>query len=211
MSETPQQLEGRQVLRNFGRHGTHRGTITSLDDEEELTFRVEYEDGDCEDLAEDEVRLTLLDKTIKIGARSRRHSNISDSESDYIDDEAPAEKSVSNVTISSQATTQPMETSSQSTTQPRPTPVRRRPNQAVRQRSSSTLWVACPCPVSISVHSNAVDRGLCAQTLREHHTILERAMVRIYPRFKWGRSHYLQVQPFFIPTKYIITVYCYPD
>jgi hypothetical protein len=50
--ETARQLVGRQVLRNFGKHGIHKGTITSFDDDGELTFRVEYEDGDFEDLAE---------------------------------------------------------------------------------------------------------------------------------------------------------------
>ncbi len=71
--------------------------------------------------------------------------------------------------------------------------VRRRALPTARQRFPSTLWVASPCLTSISVHYNAIDRELCAQTLREHHTVLERAMVRLYPRFKWGRSNYLQV------------------
>ncbi len=61
---------GRQVLRNFGKHGTHKGTITSFDEDGELTFRVEYEDGDFEDLVEADVRFTLLDKAIRISARS---------------------------------------------------------------------------------------------------------------------------------------------
>jgi hypothetical protein len=82
--ETARQLAGRQVLRNFGKHGIHKGTITSFDDDGELTFRVEYEDGDFEDLAEADVRLTLLDKTIRISARSRRTKDKDDSESDYM-------------------------------------------------------------------------------------------------------------------------------
>ncbi len=57
--ETAQQLVGRQVLRNFGKHGAHKGTITSFDEDGKLTFRVEYEDGDCEDLVEADVRYTL--------------------------------------------------------------------------------------------------------------------------------------------------------
>ena len=60
--ESVQQLVGRQVLRNFGKHGVHKGTITSYDDEGELTFRIEYQDGDFEDLAEGDVRDTLIDK-----------------------------------------------------------------------------------------------------------------------------------------------------
>jgi hypothetical protein len=104
--ETAQQLVGMQVLRNFGKHGVHKGTITSFDDDGELTFRIEYQDGDFEDLAEGDVRDTLLDKVIRISARSRRSTTKEDSESDYIEDEdAP-----------SQATTQPMILSSQATT-----------------------------------------------------------------------------------------------
>jgi len=58
---SPAKLVGRQVLRSFGKHGVHRGDITSYDDEEELTFRVEYPDGDFEDLSEVDVRATLID------------------------------------------------------------------------------------------------------------------------------------------------------
>ena len=197
--ESTQQLVGRQVLRNFGKHGIHKGTITSYDDEGELTFRIEYEDGDFEDLAEVDVRATLIDKVIRISARSRRSTTKDDSESDYFDDEdAPSQATTQPMNLSSQGTTQPLELDLPpepcTTTVPSAT-VRRRSTPPVRQRSISTLWVASPCPVSITIHFHAVDRGLCAQTLREHHTILERAMVRLFPRFKWGRSHYLQVQP----------------
>jgi hypothetical protein len=106
----------------------------------------------------------------------------------------------------SQATTQPYEVIEAGTpSEPlsiiaSATPIttsRKRATTSVRQQSASTLWAPCPCPVSINAHYNAVDRGLCAQTLREHHTILERAMVRLYPRFKWRRSHYLQVIPLY--------------
>ncbi len=191
---------GKASVAKFGKHGIHKGTITSFDDDGELTFRVEYGDGDCEDSAEADVRDTLLDKMIRISTRSRHTRNKDDSESDYIDNEEPP----------SQATTQPMELSShQATTQPlelsvppelcnttmSSTTVRRRSTQPVRQRSPSSHWVASPCTMSITIHYNAVDRGLCAQTLREHHTIFQRTMVCLYPRFKWGRSHYLQVQP----------------
>jgi hypothetical protein len=187
------------VLRNFGKHGVYKGTITSFDDDGELTFRIECQDGDFEDLAEDDVRDTLLDKVIRISSRSRRSTTTDDSESDYIEDEdAPSQATTQPMILSSQATTQPLELDLPpepcNTTLPSAT-VRRRSTQPVRQRSSSTLWVASPCPMSITIHFHAVDRGLCAQTLREHHTILERAMVRLFPRFKWGRSHYLQVLP----------------
>jgi hypothetical protein len=200
--ETARQLVGRQVLRNFGRHGIHKGTITSFDDDGELTFRVEYEDGDAEDLVEADVRATLIDKGIvRVSSRSRREKDAEDSESDYIPEDGCADKHVNEV-ISSQATTQPLElTIANATGQPMTivasavpiTVSRSRSTSAQRQQSSSAVWVQSPCPVSIQVHYNAVDRGLCAQTLREHHTILERAMVKLFPRFKWGRSHYLQV------------------
>ncbi len=118
----------------------------------------------------------------------------------------------------SQATTQPYELTEAGTpSEPisiiaSATPIttsRKRATTSVRQQSASTLWVHCPCPVSINVHYNAVDRGLCAQTLREHHTILERAMVRLYPRFKWGRSHYLQVLPLDFSDTYSLAVSIY--
>ena len=71
--KTARQLVGRQVLRNFIRHGIHKGTITSFDDDGELTFRVEYEDGDAEDLVEADVRETLIDTGIvRVTSRSRR-------------------------------------------------------------------------------------------------------------------------------------------
>ncbi len=83
--ETPGELVGRHVLRDFGRHGVYKGTITSFDDDGDLTFRVEYADGDCEDLAEDVVRETLIQKRIiKVTSRSRRAKDTDDAESDYI-------------------------------------------------------------------------------------------------------------------------------
>jgi hypothetical protein len=208
--ETARQLVGRQVLRNFGKHGIHKGTIISFDDDGELTFRIEYQDDDAEDLAEEDVRDTLIDKGIvRVASRSRREKDADDSESDYIPEDGTGDHHVNEV-ISSQATTQPLELSiSDEAGQPmiivasaEPIAVtRKRSTPAQRQQSSSALWVQSPCPVSIDVHFNAVDRGLCAQTLREHHTILERAMVRLFPRFKWGRSHYLQVViPYFTNT-----------
>ncbi len=202
--ETARQLVGRQVLRNFGKHGIHKGTITSFDDDGELTFRVEYEDGDLEDLSEVDVRQTLIDKgLVRVSARLWREKDGEDSESDYVSEEESSATHVIQLT-SSQATKQPYElTVSDTPNEPLSiiasgTPItisHKRATPSVRQQSASTLWVPSPCPVSINVHYNAVDRGLCAQTLREHHTILERAMVRLYPRFKWGRSHYLQVLP----------------
>ncbi len=149
------------------------------------------------------MRFTLLDKAIRISARSRRGKDTDDSEPDYINEDDTTNRAVPAVPTS-QATTQPLDlTVPDEPTIPTPvcatsvasTTVRKRSTTPVRQRSSSTLWVPSPCPQSITIHYNAVDRGLCAQTLRENHTILERAMVRLYPRFKWGRSHYLQVLP----------------
>jgi hypothetical protein len=166
---------------------------------------VEYEDGDFEDLAEADVRETLINKrVVRVSARSRRVKDNEDSESDYFEDDDNSDKAVTQVSTS-QATTQPFElTVSDEPSQPTPvcatsvssTTVRKRSTPPVRQRSSSNLWVPSPCPISIiTIRYNAVDRGLCAQTLREHHTILEGAIVRLYPRFKWRRSHYLQVLP----------------
>ena len=203
--ETPGELVGRHVLRDFGKHGVHKGTITSFDDDGDLTFRVEYPDGDFEDLAEDDVRVNLFQKRIiKVTSRSRRVVDTDDAESDYIIEETDNSDQSDLPVSTSQATTQPFEcnVASQEASQPIPVNatsapavnVRRRALPSVRERSTSTLWVASPCPSTISVHYNAIDRGLCGQTLREHHTVLERAMVRLYPRFKWGRSHYLQVQ-----------------
>jgi hypothetical protein len=203
--ETATQLVGRQVLRNFGKHGIHKGTIISYDDDGELTFRIEYQDGDAEDLAEDDVRATLIDKDfVRVASRSRRDKEADESESDYIPEDGSVQHHVQEV-ISSQATTQAMELNIADEAGPPiiivasdvpVTVTRKRSTPAQRQQSASALWVKSPCPVAIYVHYNAVDRGLCSQTLREHHTILERAMVRLFPRFKWGRSHYLQV---FIP------------
>jgi hypothetical protein len=189
--ETPGQLVGRQVLRNFGKQGIHKGTITSFDDDGELTFRVEYEDGDEEDLDEGDIRDTLIDKGIvRVASRSQRQKEAEDSESDYFPEETGSHKQVKEVTTS-QATTQPFEfplsegLSQTITITASAVPItvsRKRSSASVRQQSSSVVWVRSPCPKAINVHFNAVDRGLCAQTLREHHTILERAMGRLYPR-----------------------------
>ncbi len=101
--KTARQLVGRQVLRNSGRHGIHKGTITSFDDDGELTFRVEYEDGDAEDLAEADVRETLVDKGIvRVASRSRRDKEAEDSESDYFPEDASSDEHVNEV-ISSQS------------------------------------------------------------------------------------------------------------
>jgi hypothetical protein len=71
--ETPGELVGRQVLRNFGAAGIHKGTIQSFDEDGELTFRVQYEDGDEEDLDEGDVRDALIDKGIvRVATRERR-------------------------------------------------------------------------------------------------------------------------------------------
>ena len=101
--ETARELVGRQVLRNFGRHGIHKGTIISFDDDGELTFRVEYQDGDAEDLAEEDVRETLIDKRIvQVASRSRRDKDAEDSESDYFPEDASSDEHVNEV-ISSQS------------------------------------------------------------------------------------------------------------
>ena len=52
---------GRHVSRNFGTHGIYNGLIASYNEEDELTFRVEYTDGDEEDLSADQVHATLID------------------------------------------------------------------------------------------------------------------------------------------------------
>jgi hypothetical protein len=151
----------------------------------------------------------------------QREKEGEDSESDYFPEQTGSHQQVNEVTPS-QATTQPFEFQlsedlSQTiaiTASAVPISVsRKRSGASVRQQSSSVVWVMhrSACPKAINVHFNAVDRGLCAQTLREHHTILERAMGRLYPRFKWGRSHYLPVQPLFFPLKsshgiYIVTI-----
>jgi hypothetical protein len=57
---SPAALVGRHVLRNFGKHGVHKGTIASYDEHGELTFRVDYLDGDYEDLSQEEVEATLV-------------------------------------------------------------------------------------------------------------------------------------------------------
>jgi hypothetical protein len=254
---SPAALVGRHVLRSFGKHGIHKGTIASYDDDGELTFRVEYLDGDFEDLSQDDVEATLVPSRssqvfgkqtmVRVTARSRRAKSREDSESDYIEDESHSDDH--EVSTSSQATTQPFDDHEVPTSRHRkdnsawgkrmekelaaierraagseskagdtrddhsevlpeaevthavPTVLtenrqrssRQRNTTGARLRSTSTLWIPCMCPTSISVHYNAVDRGLCAQALREHHTVLERAMGIIFPRFKWGKSHYLQV------------------
>ncbi len=136
------------MLRKFGRHGIHKGTITSFDDDGKLTFRVEYEDGDAEDLAEDDVRETLIDKRIiRVASRSRRDKEAEDSESDYFPEDASSDKHVNEV-ISSQATTQPLEvTIADETSQPLTiiasavpiTVSRKRSTPAQRQQSSSAM------------------------------------------------------------------------
>ncbi len=40
--ETPAQLVGRQVLRDFGKHGVHKGTITSFDEDGVEASTVNY-------------------------------------------------------------------------------------------------------------------------------------------------------------------------
>jgi hypothetical protein len=215
---TPDELVGRFVLRNFGKHGLHKGTITSYDPEGELTFRVEYVDGDFEDLSEEDVLATLVElpsgilyvrkRVVRVTARSRRAKDKDDSDCEYFEALRPMicyrmrtlkatihRRQLSNLRI---LKTRPL---TPDDTQQGPVVVPALPNSTIRrrtlpstcQRSTSSLWVASPCPSSICVHFNPVDRGLCAQTLREHHVVLERAMSRIFPRFKWGRSHYLQV------------------
>ncbi len=47
---SPCELVGRHVRRKFGSHGFYKGCIVSYDEDDELTFRVEYPDGDVEDL-----------------------------------------------------------------------------------------------------------------------------------------------------------------
>ncbi len=223
---SPAALVGRHVLRNFGKHDVHKGTIASYDDDGELTFRVEYIDGDFEDLSQEDVEATLVAlpssqvshqvsgkrKMVRVMARSRRAKGREDSESDYIEDESHSDDH--EVPPSSQATTQPFDFQViRELTQPEPTVVtenrqrsnRQRCRTGARLRSTNTLWIPSVCPTSVSVHYNAVDRGLCAQTLREHHTVLERAMGRVFPRFKWGKSHYLQVgYRILLRSKYIL-------
>jgi hypothetical protein len=208
---TPEALVGRHVLRNFGKHGVHKGTISSYDDDGELTFRVDYLDGDFEDLSEEHVLATIIplpngallvdNSGVRVTARRRRAKHKDDSDSEFVvDNETTSDADIE--PINSQAPTQPLEDpglindSQQGAVLLAPTPiplVRRRITPSTRQSSASSVWVPSTCPSCVCVHYNAVDRGLCAQTLREHHVVLERAMARIFPRFKWGRSHYLQV------------------
>ncbi len=96
--ETASQLVGRQVLRSFGKHGVHKGAITSYDDEGELTFRVEYEDDDSEDLSEVDVRATLIDKGIlRVSSRSQRDKDAEDSDFDYFEDNGSSITAVTRV------------------------------------------------------------------------------------------------------------------
>jgi hypothetical protein len=87
--KTPAQLVGRQVLRDFGKHGAHKGAITSFDEDGELTYRVQYDDGDCEDLADRNIRDMLIDKrVVRVSSRkTRRDKDEEDSESDYFDED----------------------------------------------------------------------------------------------------------------------------
>ena len=221
-TNSPAELVGRHVLRSFGRHGVHKGTIVSYDDDVELTFRIEYQDGDFEDLSQEDVEATLVEvpvsgqkKLVRVGARARRRAKDRDhSDSDYL--EVTGDDSDVVGPSSSQATTQPFESQvSQEApqllptvvTEARPRPTRQRSSTTARLSSNSTLWIPSVCPLSICVHYNAVDRGLCAQALREHHTVLERAMGRVFPRFKWGKSHYLQVLFFVILLRYNISIF----
>ncbi len=160
------------MLRSFGKHGVHKGTITSYDDEGKLKFRVEYEDGDFEDLSEVDVHATLIDRGIlRVSARSQRDKNSEDSDSDYFEDNGSSSTAVTRV-APSQASTQPLPlTLSDEPSQPTTvgasvgataaplTSNRKRSTPPVRQRSDCTLWVPSPCPVSITVHYNAVDRA----------------------------------------------------
>jgi hypothetical protein len=205
---------GRHVLRDFGRHGFHKGLITSYDDDGELTFRVDYVDGDQEDLFAEDVEATLVALTkaqlagtkrlIRVSGRSRRIKGTGDSESDYFEEDSHSDNSQqgnSEIPTISQATTQtappdlvePSQPENAVITSTRSTTSRRRSVPSARDRSTSSLWIPSVCPLTIRVHYNAVDRGLCSQTLREHHTVLERAMGRVFPRFKWGKVNYLQV------------------
>jgi hypothetical protein len=141
---------------------------------------------------------------IRVSSRSRRIKGTEDSESDYFEDNSHSDNSQqgsSEIPTISQATTQTAPPDLVEPTQPehavvsstRSTTNRRRAVPSARERSTSSLWIPSECPVTIRVHYNAVDRGLCSQTLREHHTVLERAMGRVFPRFKWGKVNYLQV------------------
>ena len=100
-TNSPAALVGRYVLRNFGRHGVHRGTVTSYDDDGELSFRVKYEDGDYEDLSLEDVEATLVElpsaavsqllsgqrKLVRVASRARRRAkDRDDSESDYMEE-----------------------------------------------------------------------------------------------------------------------------
>jgi hypothetical protein len=137
----------------------------SYDDEGELTFRDEYEDGDSEDLSEVDVRATLIDRGIlRVSSRSQRDKDAEDSDSDYFEDNGSSSAAVTRV-APSQASTQPLpltvsDEPSQSTavgasvgaTAAPVTSNRKRSTPPLRQRSDSTLWVPSPCPVSITVH-----------------------------------------------------------
>jgi hypothetical protein len=211
---TPEDLVGRHVLRNFGKHGVHKGTISSYDPEGELTFRVDYLDGDFEDLSEEDVLATLIplpssvlavrNRVVRVTARRRRAKEKDDSDCEYIGEDDTISDTDIQPNNSQANTAQPFDDTAiidDSQQGPGLVPatrnpfIRRRSTTSTRQSSASSLWISSPCPSCICVHYNAVDLGLCAQTLREHHVVLERAMARIFPHCKWGRSHYLQVQP----------------
>ncbi len=109
---------GRHVLRNFGKYGVHKGTISSYDDEGELTFRVNYLDGDFEDLSEEHVLATIIplpngalavdNSVVRVTARKRRTTQIDDSDCEYlVENETTSDADIE--PINSQATTQPLE------------------------------------------------------------------------------------------------------
>jgi hypothetical protein len=89
---SPDALVGRHVLRNFGKHGVHKGTVSFYDEDGELKFRVDYLDGDYEDLSQEEVEATLVElpaaqvssqrRVFQVTARSRRVKDKEDSESE---------------------------------------------------------------------------------------------------------------------------------
>ena len=182
-THSPAALVGRHVLRNFGRHGFHKGTVASYDDDGELTYRVEYVDGDFEDLSQEDVEATLVElpstevshvlsgqrTLVRIASRARRRAkDRDDSESDYIEEDMQSDETV--FPSSSQATTQPFDSQAiAEVSQPVPAvaPVNRPRAKSqtsapsARLSSTSTLWIPSVCTTSVCVHYNAVDRGLC--------------------------------------------------
>jgi hypothetical protein len=114
----PDAFVGRHVLRNFGSHGVHKGTISSYDPEGELTFRVDYLDGDFEDLSEEDVLATLIplpsgvlavrNRVVRVTARRRRAKNKDNSDCEYIgEDDTTSDTDIQ--PNNSQATTQPFD------------------------------------------------------------------------------------------------------